>query len=113
MTYAKRLAAPFLSIGLLSSCIAAYADDKSSVFYSNFDNESSKWALMYGAEIEAGQAHSADKSIKIENEASLRSKTMVAEAGTMEIWLRTSTPVTNYKIKVLVNTSLSNDSGWV
>ncbi len=113
MTYAKRLAAPIFSLSLLSACISAYADDKSSVFSSDFDNESSKWALMYGAEIETGQAHSADKSIKIENEASIRTKTMVAEAGTMEIWLRTSTPVTNYKIKVLVNTSLSNDAGWV
>ncbi len=113
MTYAKRLAAPLFSLGLLSACISAYADDKSAVFASDFDNEASKWALVYGADIETGQAHSADKSIKIENEASLRTKTMVAEAGTMEIWLRTSTPVTNYKIKVLVNSSLSNDAGWV
>ncbi|MET0357738.1 MAG: hypothetical protein ABW044_13230, partial [Cellvibrio sp.] len=113
MNYAKRLAAPLFSLGLLSAAISAYADDKSSVFSSDFDNESSKWALMYGADIETGHAHSADKSIKIENEASIRTKNMVAEAGTMEIWLRTSTPVTNYKIKVLVNSSLSNDAGWV
>lgn len=113
MTYAKRLAAPLFSLGLLSACISAYADDKSAVFVSDFDNEASKWALVYGADIETGQAHSADKSIKIENEASLRTKMMVAEAGTMEVWLRTSTPVTNYKIKVLVNSSLSNDAGWV
>lgn len=113
MNYAKRLAAPLFSLGLLSACIAAHADDKSAVFSSDFDSDSSKWALVYGAELETGQAHSADKSIKIENEASLRTKMMVAEAGTMEIWLRTSTPVTNYKIKVLVNSSLSNDAGWV
>jgi len=109
MTYAKALAAPLL----LSLCASVFAEDKSTVFASDFDGEPSKWALVYGADVETGQAHSGEKSIKIENEASLRTKYMVAEAGTMEIWLRTSTPVTNYKIKVLVNSSLSNDAGWV
>jgi len=110
MTYVKAFAAAPL---LLSLCLPVFAEDKSSVFFSDFDGESPKWALMYGAEMDTGQAHSGDKSIKIENEASIRTKAMVAEAGTMEIWLRSSTPVTNYKIKVFVNTSLSNDSGWV
>jgi hypothetical protein len=109
MTYAKLLTAPLL----LSLCALAFAEEKTAVFASNFDGESSKWALVYGAEMESGQSHSGDKSIKIENEASIRTKSMVAEAGTMEIWLRTSAPVTNYKIKVLVNSSLSNDAGWV
>lgn len=109
MTYAKALAAPLL----LSLCASVFAEDKSTVFASDFDSESSKWALIYGAEMETGQSHSGDKSIKIENEASIRTKATVSEAGTMEIWLRGSTPVTNYKIKVFVNTSLSNDAGWV
>ena len=113
MTYAKKLAAPLFSLGLLSVCAAAFADDKSANFSSDFEGESQKWALVYGAELDTANAHSGTNSIKVENEASIRTKGMVAESGTMEIWLRTSTLVTNYKIKVLVNSSLSNDAGWV
>jgi hypothetical protein len=113
MTYAKKLAAPFFALGLLSACIAAYADEKQANFASDFDGELQKWALVYGAELEASQAHSGTNSIKVENEASIRTKNTIAESGTMELWLRSSTAVTNYKIKVLVNSSLSNDAGWV
>jgi hypothetical protein len=107
MNYAKLLAAPLM----LSVCASVFADDKSAIFSSDFE-DSQKWSLVYGAELTNGQAHSGTNSIKVENEASIRTKTMVAESGTMELWLRTSTPVTNYKIKVFVNSSLSNDAGW-
>ncbi|RYZ93713.1 MAG: hypothetical protein EOO68_21625, partial [Moraxellaceae bacterium] len=109
MTYAKLLAAPLL----LSMCSAVFAEDKQAIFASDFEGDSQKWALVYGAEIETSHPHSGANSLKIENEASIRTKTMVAESGTIEVWLRTSAPVTNYKIKVFVNNSLSNDSGWV
>lgn len=119
MTYAKALAIPHLlsktglSIGLLSVCAAAFAEDKQPNFSSDFEGDTQKWALVYGAELDSTQAHSGTNSIKVENEASIRTKNTIAESGTMEMWLRTSTPVTNYKIKVLVNSSLSNDAGWV
>jgi len=106
MTYAKVIALPLL----LSACASVYADTN---FSSDFEGDSQKWSLVYGADLDSTQAHSGTNSIKVENEASIRTKTMVAESGTMELWLRTSTPVTNYKIKVFVNTSLSNDAGWV
>src|SRR5882757_5656293 len=114
MNYAKTSALPLLfSIGLLSLCASVFAEEKQSVFSSDFEGESQKWSLVYGAEIDNGQAHSGTNSVKIENEASIRTKYTVTESGTMELWIRTSTPVTNYKIKVLVNSSLSNDAGWV
>jgi len=109
MTYAKLLAAPLL----LSVCSSVFADTRQAVFTSDFEADSPKWALIYGAEIDTSHAHSGTNAIKVENQASIRSKTMVAESGTMELWLSTSTPVTNYKINVFVNTSLSNDAGWV
>lgn len=114
MNYSKTSALSFFfSIGLLSLCASVFAEEKQSVFSSDFEGESQKWSLVYGAEIDNGQAHSGTNSIKIENEASIRTKYTITESGTMELWIRTSVPVTNYKIKVLVNSSLSNDAGWV
>ncbi len=111
MNHVNRFAASLLISTLASA--NAFADDKSANFASDFDGDTQKWALVYGAELDTNQAHSGTHSVKVENEASIRTKNMVAESGTMELWLRTSAPVTNYKIKVFVNNSLSNDAGWV
>jgi hypothetical protein len=108
MIYTKAFSAALL----LSACATVFAQDRQSNFFSDFESESQKWALVYGAELSAGDAHSGSSSIKIESEASVRTKTAIAEAGTLELWVRASAPVTSYKIKVLVNTSLSNDAGW-
>jgi hypothetical protein len=97
---------------LFSVCATVFAQDRQSNFFSDFESEPQKWALVYGAELSAGDAHSGTSAVKIESEASLRTKTAIAEAGTLELWVRASAPVTSYKIKVLVNTSLSNDAGW-
>lgn len=103
---------PFL-LPLVLASTAAYAEEKTIIFSSDFESESSKWALVYGADLDTSTPHSGSSSVKIDNEASIRTKATVAEAGTMELWLRTSTPATNYKIRVLVNSTLSNDAGWV
>ncbi|RYZ98306.1 MAG: hypothetical protein EOO68_14005, partial [Moraxellaceae bacterium] len=108
MTYAKALVAPLF----LSLSASVFAEEKQSIFSSDFEGDSPKWSLVYGAEVNTGSAHSGTNSIKIESEASIRTKSPVTESGTMELWVRTSAPVTNYKIKVLVNSTLSNDAGW-
>lgn len=108
MKLAKVLAAPLL----LSLCASVGAQEKQANFSSDFEGDTQKWSLVYGAELNAGQAHSGNNSIKIENEASIRTKSPVSESGTLELWIRASAAVTSYKIKVLVNTSLSNDAGW-
>ena len=109
MPYRKLLAVPLL----VSTCFQALADDRQSNFSSDFETDNQKWALVYGVEVDATSAHSGSNSIRIENEGSLRSKNLIAESGTMELWLRTTSAATNYKIKVLLNSSLSNDAGWV
>ena len=108
MTYAKALVAPLF----LSLCASVFAEEKQTIFSSDFEGEAQRWSLVYGAEVNSGQAHSGTNSIKVESEASIRTRATVTESGTMELWVKTSAPVTNYKIKVLVNSSLSNDGGW-
>ena len=112
MNYTKTFVAPLLlSVSLMQT--SAFAQERQANFSSDFENDAQKWSLVYGAELSTGQAHSGTNAIKIEGEASIRTKTTIAEAGTLELWVRTSAPVTSYKIKVLLNSSLSNDAGWV
>jgi hypothetical protein len=70
------------------------------------------WSLVYGAEVNTAGAHSGNNSITVESEASIVTKSPITEPGTMELWVHSSAPITNYKIKVLINPSLNNDSGW-
>jgi hypothetical protein len=112
MIYSKALVATLLLSTLLPTGATVFAQDRQSNFSSDFEGDSQKWSLVYGAELTTGEAHSGTSSIKIESEASIRTKTPIAEAGTLELWIRASAPVTSYKIKVLLNTSPSNDAGW-
>ncbi len=114
MNYLKIFTPP----ALFSICISffaqapVFAQERQANFSSDFEGDAQKWSLVYGAELSSGQAHSGTNAIKIEGEASIRTKTSVAESGTLELWVRASAPVTSYKIKVLVNGALSNDAGW-
>ena len=114
MTHVKAFITPLL----FSACAAllfqapAFAQEKQSNFASDFEGDAQKWSLVYGAELSTEQAHSGTGSIKIESEASIRTRATITESGTLEVWIRASAPVTSYKIKVLVNSLLSNDAGW-
>ncbi|HWV15278.1 MAG TPA: hypothetical protein VN030_07580 [Cellvibrio sp.] len=114
MKHAKAFTKPLLFALCAFAAIQApvYAQERQPNFVSDFEGDSQKWALVYGADLTAEQAHSGTNAIKIEGEASIRTKTTITESGTLELWVRTSAPVTSYKIKVLVNASLSNDAGW-
>lgn len=109
MTYANIFAASLLFLTLFTSI---FAEARQPVFSSDFEDDSQKWLLLFGAEINTGSAQSGTHSIRVESEASVRTGNPVTESGTMQLWVRTSTPVTSYRIKVLINSSLSNDAGW-
>ncbi|MDZ7922540.1 MAG: hypothetical protein U5M23_00465 [Marinagarivorans sp.] len=48
-----------------------------------------------------------------QGEASVRSRVNLSEQGTLELWIKTSSPATQYKINVLVATNQNSDTGWV
>ncbi|HEX7764041.1 MAG TPA: hypothetical protein VF433_10585, partial [Cellvibrio sp.] len=92
------------------------AQQKTVIFKNGFEagNDSKKWALMYGANVVETNARTGTGALLIEQgEASVRSRISLSEQGTLELWLRTSSPATQYKINVLVATSQNSDSGWV
>ena len=108
----------FSASTLLSFCISFFAanhlvaQERQTNFNSDFESDTQRWSLVYGAELNNGEAHSGVNALKIDGEASIRTKSAIAESGILELWVRGSAPVTSYKIKVLVNNSLSNDAGW-
>ncbi|HTF96756.1 MAG TPA: hypothetical protein VL995_11535 [Cellvibrio sp.] len=94
----------------------AMAQQKSVIFKNSFDTESDtkKWALMYGVKAVSEQARNGAGALLIEEgEASVRSRVNLSEQGTLELWIKTSTPATQYKINVLVATTQNTDTGWV
>lgn len=106
-----------LGIWGLTSLVAGItqAQEKSSLFQTSFetDKDLHKWALMYGAQVVKADARTGETAIKFtEGEASVRSTFSLTEQGTLEFWIKTSTPATQYKINVMVSPSLNNDSAW-
>jgi hypothetical protein len=97
---------------LMSVCACAFAQGTFPIFTTDFENDSPEWSLEKSAGISKAGAHSGNNSLKVESEASIVTKEYITEAGTMELWLRSSSPMTNYKIKVLVSPTLANDISW-
>jgi hypothetical protein len=94
----------------------AFAQQKSVIFKNGFESDADhkKWALMYGAKYAAEQARTGAGALQIEQgEASVRSRVNLSEQGTLEFWIKTSSPATQYKVNVLVATNQNSDSGWV
>jgi hypothetical protein len=107
---------------LIALCIAgaitagAMAQQKSVIFKNGFDTDADikKWALMYGAKAVKEQTRNGAGALQVdEGEASVRSRVNLSEQGTLELWIKTSTPATQYKINVLVATTQNTDSGWM
>ena len=103
---------------LVASAIAtgAMAQQKSVIFKNGFDSETDtkKLALLYGAKVVNEQVRNGTSALQIdEGEASVRSRVNLSEQGTLELWIKTSSPATQYKITVLVATSQNTDTGWV
>lgn len=101
-------------VGAIS--MGAMAQQKSVIFKNGFDSETDakKWALMYGAKLVAEQARNGTGALHVdEGEASVRSRVNLSEQGTLEFWIKTSTPATQYKINVLVANTQNTDTGWV
>ncbi|MGV8837858.1 BAR domain-like protein A BdpA [Cellvibrio sp.] len=104
-----------LSTASLISSLA-FAQQKSAIFKNGFENDADhkKWALIYGAKFTAEQARTGTGALQIEQgEASVRSRVNLSEQGTLEFWIKTSSPATQYKVNVLVATNQNADSGWV
>lgn len=94
----------------------AMAQQKSVIFKNGFDSETDtkKLALLYGAKTINEQARNGTGALQIdEGEASVRSRVNLSEQGTLELWIKTSSPATQYKITVLVSPSQNTDTGWV
>lgn len=100
--------------GIVSS--AASAQQKSAIFKNGFEegSDAKKWALMYGATLVAEQARTGTSALQVEQgEASVRSRVNLSEQGTLELWIKTTSPATQYKINVLVAANQNTDTGWV
>lgn len=94
----------------------AVAQQKSVIFKNGFESEADhkKWALIYGAKFIGEQARTGTGALQVEQgEASVRSRVNLSEQGTLEFWIKTSSPATQYKINVLVAANQNVDSGWV
>lgn len=103
-----------LAVLFMASSIA-FAQQKTSIFKSGFerDTDAKKWAIMYGAQLVTEQARTGAGALQIEQgEASVRSRIQLSEQGTLELWVKTSAPGTQYKINVLVAANQNVDSGW-
>lgn len=104
----------FSTVGLTASF--AGAQQKSVIFKNGFETEAEhkKWALMYGAKFSTEQARTGTGVLQLEQgEASVRLRSHLSEQGTLEFWIKTSSPAAQYKINVLVATNQNSDSGWV
>lgn len=102
------------TVGLMASL--TWAQQKSVIFKNGFesDADNKKWALMYGATVVPDQARTGTGALQIEQgEASVRSRVNLSEQGTLELWIKTSSPATQYKINILVATNQNSDGGWV
>ncbi|WP_039917381.1 BAR domain-like protein A BdpA [Cellvibrio mixtus] len=109
----SRLIALFVASAIATG---AMAQQKSVIFKNGFDSEADtkKIALLYGAKTVTEQVRNGTGAVQIEEgEASIRSRVNLSEQGTLEFWLKTSTPATQYKVTVLVATSQNTDTGWV
>lgn len=94
----------------------AVAQQKSVIFKNGFESDADhkKWALIYGAKFISEQARTGTGALQVEQgEASVRSRVNLSEQGTLEFWIKTSSPATQYKINVLVAANQNVDSGWV
>lgn len=110
----KHLILPALIVGLCLP-VAAFAAPKSLLLKSGFDSEADgkKWALMYGADFTASQGRTGPGALHVsEGEASVRTRNTLSEQGTLELWIKTTSPATQYKINVLVAASQNNDAAW-
>lgn len=104
-----------LSAASLTASLAL-AQQKSVIFKNGFESDADhkKWALIYGAKFMSEQARTGTGSLQIEQgEASVRSRVNLSEQGTLEFWIKTSSPATQYKVNVLVAANQNVDSGWV
>src|SRR6187431_254063 len=92
------------------------AQQKSVIFKNGFETETEqkKWVLVYGAKFIAEQARTGTSALQFEQgEASVRSRVNLSEQGTLEFWIKTSSPATQYKVNVLVAANQNADGGWV
>lgn len=117
---AKKIAFSFARSAtfLVAACCAmtVAAQQKTVIFKNGFEagSDSNKWALMYGANLVGEGMRTGTGALLIDQgEASVRSRVSINEQGTLELWLKTSSPATQYKINVLVATNQNSDSGWV
>jgi hypothetical protein len=104
----------FSAASLMAS--VAVAQQKSVIFKNGFESDADhkKWALIYGAKFINEQARTGTGALQVEQgEASVRSRVNLSEQGTLEFWIKTSSPATQYKINVLVAANQNVDSGWV
>lgn len=102
----------FSLLMLMSLSASVFAQGSSPIFTSDFEIDSQIWSIAKGAELNTAGAHSGSNSIKAESEASIFTKSPITEPGTMELWIRSSAPITNYNIRVLISSTLNEDSGW-
>ena len=104
-----------LSTASLMASVAV-AQQKSVIFKNGFESEADhkKWSLIYGSKFVTEQTRTGTGALQIEQgEASVRSRINLSEQGTLEFWIKTSSPATQYKINVLVAANQNVDSGWV
>ena len=112
----KKIASTLVLTTLSLATSLACAQQKSVIFKNGFESgtEQKKWALMYGATFVGEQARTGEGALQLEQgEASVRSRVNLSEQGTLEFWIKTASPATQYKINILVASTQNSDGGWV
>lgn len=115
ISMSKHLALSVLVAALSLPSIALSAP-KSSLLQNGFEGEEETrtWAVMYGAEITPEQGRTGPGALHINaGEASIRTRESLSEQGLLELWIKTSSPATQYRINVLVASSQNDDAGWI
>ncbi len=110
----KLVTLPIL-VAALSMPALAVSAPKSALLKNGFDNatEAKTWAVMYGADIVADQGRTAAGALHVNAaEASVRTRESLNEQGLLELWIKTSSPATQYRINVLVAATQNDDTGW-
>lgn len=103
-------------VAALSLPAIAVGGPKSSLLENGFEGErdARAWAVMYGAEITADQGRTGAGALHVNaTEASIRTRESLSEQGLLELWIKTSSPATQYRINVLVASSQNDDAGWI
>lgn len=105
-----------LLVAALMMSGAVFGQQKTVIFSNGFDSTADlkKWSIVHGAKRDKDEFRTGQSALRLnEGESSIRTTQALTEQGTLEFWIRTSSPATRYTLNVMVAPTLNDDSAWV